>query len=1022
MQFVPASYGFRASGALLRAFPTWRAPESAPVSDTQSIAAPSTRSSAINLVEEPFEFYMSCQWLLDPDALGDYFTALRGTLKKTELIFDPILGGFKIRCLPRDHDKVVAQAMTELDRILIDELKKGPDGHPRISQIGYWRLGGGFTPEELEEYKRFTYPHEIAHCKHQGTWHRPESLAANGLSAKDLLPADVLSCLQQATATTLFISCDGSTVYIGAKSDSGLSAAKRKLDNLSALFSLPMESEPQFQCFLFDKGGSKINNKLVLQYLSHVDNHILKTYYLDRTCYRSLNRSYRLLFEKGVVVSRLATDREKHGFLAAVGKEEATQQYEAFSTDAWKYRAKQDYGNQGDDSPPLTESLSLNDFGIGADKFHTDQNPLVETWVSHLPDFKPQRLKSVLSSMEEMDNLRKLGTESDNNRRRSPLAMNRMLAQDDNRTILACEGSGTSSPESVPGHLSTSTEKYRSSPQASSCHGTLIDFVSTEEQVSSEEMLATTRDYDLISPTVEDKMSTGTRNSNKEMETGLDVLLADLLDVSSSTTSTRSERISAGTNVEKSELRNEKAHNTPKTSGSINNRMKWAENDPFANVWQGARSVDVSGGILGTPYPQLLTDDEMASRSYHNTMHQQAGSRKGTPKNPQSELMLAINEKLVTMMRPLELMPGLLSFKVDLGRFCFTKINPMHVQLPDSEIQPRHHELHGLQESLNRRHITPQDVLFTKIITTHGGDANFIANLKGTNGQEKWCLYSRRTIYEVTCTITSEDSTIFSFVIDIDGTTFEQNIRQTDQNSWSLGVHVMKHSWDFQISLASSINLDNHFETFAKDLVHSTRILPQSRGPPVLEFTNKDAYQVKICHVRTRNIASYNLQDHNEDILSPSSGLDRNILEISEVWDMRESIVSQTEEASIIKFEKSPGNQRAGEADMWYEVSIRSSLISTALAENRNLEFGDKCHWSAEEFQKSGAFDSLISTATEMVESIDGIGYWGDNFQDTLIHGVPPSSIGEIEARKRGIPPKPPKAEAPLRNWKREYW
>ncbi|KAI1641187.1 hypothetical protein F4809DRAFT_587640 [Biscogniauxia mediterranea] len=1019
MGFAPSTYGFRTSGALSRAFPTWHPPES----DTQSVA--SSALSAVDSEEEPFEFYLSSHWLLDPEALDEYFTALRGALENTEFIFDPVLGGFKVRCSPQDQEKVLVQAKKELDKIVTVEFNKGPDEHSRISHIGHWRVGGGFTPEQLKEYEKFTYPHEITHCKHQGTWSLPESLADDGISAKEFLPTDVRSYLQQLTNTTIFISFDGSIIYIGAHSESGLSTVKKKLNTLTKYFSLPVESGPRFQSYLYDKDDSKPDNNVVLQYLAHADKHLLKTYYLDRADYRSLGQSYKTLFEKGVAVRQIGTGREKHSFLAKVDEDEARQRYEAFRTDTWKYRAKKNSNDQGYGSPPLTTSPSSNSIAKEAENQHAEKNPAVETWVSHLPSFKLQRPDSALSNQKEAKTLPKLDLEPNCTRAGSPRAIHQTLGRENDRTILTGESAGTPSSESDSYHSCNSTEHQPSNPQSASCHGTLIDYVDTQEQVPSEQKVAITKDSDLSSETAKDKVSTGYCNLMDEIETNADGMIKNPSDAPDSTPSTHSEKISGATSLGEAEIhRNEQVYTTPRMSGVTHRNMQWDSHDPFANIWKEARPVDVPKGTLGKAggHPQLLTNDEMGSRSFHCTMHQQASSHNGSPRNSQSELKQTLNKKLVDVMRSLEIIPGQISLKVDLGRFCFTKVNPMHVQLPDSELPPRHHTLHDLQEALNKRHITSKDVLFTKILTTHGGEANFIAKMKGSSGQEKWCLHSRRTIYEVMCMATAEDRTIYSFIIDIDGTKFEHNIRQADQDSFSLAVHVMEHSWDFRISLISSPDLDKYFGSLAKDLVYSTRIIPQREGPPILEFTNKSAYQVKFGRVRTRNIASYNRLAHDEDILSPSSGLDTNILEISEVWDMKGSVVSKTEEASIIQYEKSPGNQQDGEAAMWYEATIRSSLISTALAENRTLEFGDETHWSAEEFQKAGAFDNLISTAMEMVQSMDGIGYWGDNFQDTLIHGLPPSSIREIEARKRGTSSKSSNLGLSQPSYKKEYW
>ncbi|KAI1505271.1 hypothetical protein F5X99DRAFT_430533 [Biscogniauxia marginata] len=1017
MSSVAASYDIRVSDALSRKFPTW---ESLNV-DSQSLV--SVAPSILDAQEESFEFYMSTNWILSPEALDELYDALHEELENLEVIFDPSFGGFKIRCLRQDEEKVIVLAKKELDRIVTPEFEKGLDASTKVGHITDWRDKGGFTPEQLEKYDKFMYPYEVAHSNYRGTWNLPDNLVGEGVSTRELLPGNALSDLQQLTGATVFVSFDGSTVYIGAESEAELSVARRKLDTLAFYFSLPLDDGPQFESFLYSEDKSGTGADVVLHYLSHVDKHLLKTYYLDRADYRSIGHYYKVLFEKGVVVRQLGLDKEQQVSTAAVDEKEAKQPFTVFSADRWQYKVKEPPARQRIDETPSVTTLSSTILDEASNNFQTNRNPLVESWVTHLPNFKPQPRKLMSNDQDDTRTRKEIGIKSSDNGEGYSRPIQQKASEENYRTVPTCKDSEASSADFGAQRHFNARGKGQPSPQSGPPSSPLADLSNPQQQATSGCMPPYISRSVRLLQSLGAEEPVGESKPIEEVGTQVDETPRKYPSDPGSVSSTYSSRTQDMTKTQKTELSGKNCvQSFLGTKEYVQDHSRWATNDPFANIWQGARSVGTQKTALERAQPQLRKTDEKESRSFRSTMRQQAGSRRDDSKSPQSELVQTLNEKLVKMMSFLRIYTGLVSLKVDLGRLCFTKINPMHVQLPGPEALSRCHNLQSLQDSLNKRHVASKDVLFTKILTTHGGEADFIANLKDSSGQRIWSHHTCRTIYEVTCVATTEDDLTYSFTIDFDGATFEHNIRPADSETRSLAVHFMEHSWDFRVVLCSAQDLEKVCKSFAKDLAYSMRIIQQRGGPPVLEFINKSAYRVKIHRVRTRNIASYTLLAPGEDSLSPSSGIDTNILEISEVWDMKGYVVSETEEASTIKYEQSPGNQQAGEAGMWYEATIQSSMVSTALTENRDLEFGDEATWSAEEFQKAGAFDNLIRTAVQMVKSMDGIGYWGDNFQDALVHGMPPSSIAEIAARKRGTSSKSPNRGLSRLGYRPEYW
>ncbi len=304
--------------------------------------------------------------------------------------------------------------------------------------------------------------------------------------------------------------------------------------------------------------------------------------------------------------------------------------------------------------------------------------------------------------------------------------------------------------------------------------------------------------------------------------------------------------------------------------------------DPFLSLYMGAKpsfmarnsSTSVRNNHTDTmasdaQLPPTIADDEdlidlkvvadvKETRKFHNTMLQKAGSRpkgansmskkrmdKGAPstsnlKSPSKlpsnpsvqqdldpELLSGINRALVEVLTPLRICPGKLSLKAVIGRFCFTRVNKAHVQLPppNAPIQPQ--EPAKLKKALDLHHIGSKALLFTQILTADGGDMNYITQIKEPDGTRMWTpdSSSRRSVYEFPCRAQTEDGRPFGFVLEVDSTDFSYGVHCIDEKPHLLFVHCMKRSWDFQLEVSATQKLERVCEKFSKDLVESLRVM-----------------------------------------------------------------------------------------------------------------------------------------------------------------------------------------------------
>ncbi|KAI1658377.1 hypothetical protein F4813DRAFT_356607 [Daldinia decipiens] len=419
--------------------------------------------------------------------------------------------------------------------------------------------------------------------------------------------------------------------------------------------------------------------------------------------------------------------------------------------------------------------------------------------------------------------------------------------------------------------------------------------------------------------------------------------------------------------------------------------------DPFIQLWKGAQIGEPRVEPSITPPPRRSTMRQQAGRRYDGFQAPECPPgyekvHKGP--DPDPELTQAIVKKLVRMMGSLETFTGKVSLKAELGRFCLTKVNHNHVWLKGSACQDKVKSLQDVKEILDRHHVRPKDVIFTKFLTGDGEDANHITFAHDSFRRRLWVPTARRTVYEIYCRVKTADEKVHKLALEVDAKELTYRIYERGGGSCAVFVHCPMRVWDFQVTLTKSQDLGLTYREFAEDLINNMSITQQDSGIPFLEFVVKGVYQAEIVLVRTRNIASYT---RNGACIQPfsnthgSKSSTSSILEICEVHDMAPRIIGRENGNVTILFDKYDGDRQRGQLPIWYEVSLQSKVINKALQQNQDLEIGEEVSWTPQQLQKAGAFDEIITSAIEVVKNIDGVGYWGDNFQDAKNYKMPPS-------------------------------
>ncbi|KAJ8128814.1 hypothetical protein O1611_g4819 [Lasiodiplodia mahajangana] len=444
--------------------------------------------------------------------------------------------------------------------------------------------------------------------------------------------------------------------------------------------------------------------------------------------------------------------------------------------------------------------------------------------------------------------------------------------------------------------------------------------------------------------------------------------------------------------------------------------IRTQKSDPFEHLWKEFRETATTKTIqkndedtsdnrdvqasrpVEERKPLFTRDHESGCRSFHVTMNQKAGSRT-VPSSIfpdfHPDMMVYITKSLECLLDPVRMWPGFVDFKIDIGRFCFLDVKPPRIQRPGDDDDEKHFKLDRIQNELNKRHSTNDSLHFTRVLTTLGADANYIARISNKNGSPMWHrpIDGRSSIYQFTCRSRTVNGTDLDFTVDINTTNFTTRVKQFKPNQNCFAVYCTKRAWDFQIVLSVSQDLNDVCGRFVEDLVHSLRVMRKNDRIPELEVSYDKNYGIEILAVRTRNTACCVSEASIKDIDSTRPGPQKDLqrLYISEVLEMDRLTRVEGRQHIHLKFVRYKNNDEDhGVPLKWYEVALRSDALSTAFQQNEKLELGDETKWTPEELHKSGAVEGLIRKATDMVKNMDGIGYWNDNHQGELLRRVAP--------------------------------
>ncbi|KAJ2998092.1 hypothetical protein NUW58_g436 [Xylaria curta] len=909
-----------------------------------------TGTNVVHLLHaEPMEFILSSNWVLLARGVESFYKSLYEREKNLEIVYDPKLHGFRVKCLSSDEASLVTLIRDTLNELVQLEIEKGIETSAKIISLENWRTKNSQSCGNITVSDKYAFPRDVAACNARDTWTISKEWLNNGITMNKIFSGSALSKLQQLTGTVLIISSDGQTVYIGAPRAEGVTTIKRKLATLARFYSLiPGDMTQVVKIFLFNEGERPVIAEY--RYLADGNDALLRSYILDRVNWPHLNLRYPKIFQRGVIL-RLnphngpweEAQSLSNTVLPIVKDRSVTDEFGAFRMDDWKYPAKEAVGSA------VRSDTSTGQSGQNSSVYLSLPRPVIENWVFGLP------------------------------------------APQENRTRQNCQ-------TYIPAH-------YNSIPSSTHSDGgptKLGNTNASQSQKSRDNPIAPPAvDAQMLSLDITPSLLNGPRpTTGLKMDCCMDTLKSDeeLADesvertIDSISSPTGSPILSVAPGV-----------------ADLNN------SDPFQHLWREFRlnstepassSKGVQGSntnsqallLNGTQQPRLTRFSEQLSRSFHVTMNQKAGSRR-VPNNTFPEfdpnMMTSINESLTRLMAPLRMWSGVVDLGIELGRFCFLNVTKSHIQEPGDDDDKKHFKLDQIQNELNKRHKTDEKLYFTRVLTSLGADANYIAHMRDSSGNAVWKRPAdgRSSVYEFICRSKTTGGEDFIFIVDIDAIKHTSRVKHFKPDKKWFAMHCTKRVWDFRVVLSTWQDPDGICVRFAEDLVRSLRVIPGNDRIPELEVSYDESYGIDVQAVRVRNIAccigEASIASTFSTTTRPRKDVQR--LYISEVCEMDRLSISVDVQRIRLHFARyKRDDERSGMPLVWYEAALQSDTLSTAFKQNEKLELGNEVEWVSEELLKSGVVEALIQKAADMIKNMDGVGYWNDNHQKEVLRKVLP--------------------------------
>ncbi|KAK8083491.1 hypothetical protein PG996_002272 [Apiospora saccharicola] len=306
--------------SMMRYFPDWTEQNLVPPEASSHRGASQYGSmNAVGDSQVYHEFLLSCNWVLRPDGLQEFFSEFGKYSLKSEMTWDATLGCFRVRSPLDEGSKLMVAVRDILDRMVQPEIDHDPESEgygtlngqssQKIQHASEWRAVT-LEEDERREYDKYAYPRELMEMGHRDTWHMPSGHVNAGVTLGRILPTNrLLDELQKSSGCTVLVGMDGKSLQIGGVTENAIEVVKKKLDRLLKYYISSLESGAPSRHVLY--AGSEVTYLAEMRYIAHLNESLLSTTFLDRTRYsisKPEKTAYSKVFSRGSVVGKALYD------------------------------------------------------------------------------------------------------------------------------------------------------------------------------------------------------------------------------------------------------------------------------------------------------------------------------------------------------------------------------------------------------------------------------------------------------------------------------------------------------------------------------------------------------------------------------------------------------------------------------------------------------------------------------------------------------------------------------------------
>ncbi|KAK4672507.1 LOW QUALITY PROTEIN: hypothetical protein QC763_103660 [Podospora pseudopauciseta] len=304
-----------------------------------------------------------------------------------------------------------------------------------------------------------------------------------------------------------------------------------------------------------------------------------------------------------------------------------------------------------------------------------------------------------------------------------------------------------------------------------------------------------------------------------------------------------------------------------------------------------------------------------------------------------------------------------------------------------------------------------KDLRFTKILTTHGCDAEALLNM-WNDGKQIWDPEQRKVdiTYAIHCEMKRKGEEPYRFAIETRQNDTDCSVMVKPFHPIHDGdgiapvyVHGLKHNWDMRVMLShvDHDEVDKRVSRFAMVVFNSLQI--RDNNGPNLTFCVPN-YSATVTAVRALTRWYYPSIDRQNEL---------QITEVEQLdMDTIEDIPNAAPGEKTKRIHAHPRlpkacqiKQRQGDFERWYEAAVLSTQLQESCQMNSGLKLGDVAAWSPEEMYRYGGFTTLYGPAIAMLKQMDKIGQNEDN----NLSGV----FGGLLKRANDPPPGVPGSSGP---------